>query len=57
MKSKVRINNLQAEARNTEGIRDLLNTESNSVIGGNQNLRQATPTRQKFSVLTLKLVV
>ena len=56
MKSKIRISNIQAEAKSTERIQDLSKEESNRVIGGYQSLRQATPTRQKFSILALKLI-
>ena len=37
MKSKIRIDHLQAEAENTEGIRDLFNREKISVYGGSQS--------------------
>ena len=44
MKSKIRIDNLQAKVKNTEGIRDLSSREITSVIGGGGELL----TRSRF---------
>lgn len=58
MKRKTEIENLQVKINNIEEIRNLSEQEAIWITGGvrGESTRQATPTRQKFNVLTLKIV-